>query len=139
MAAYPPCARHGGRHMDVRGQCVHWGAPYAIRPGVCLTCNAPIMNRLDLQTGRTDVIEEGSEARHVHTAPATVDPHGLADGIAEALDLLMRKRGRQAPRREPEPVAYGSTMSGQRPAQPLPRDDFEGIVGVPVVRPDGAG
>lgn len=107
---YQPCAKHDGRHQDVSGQCVHWGARYALRPGRCLACAAPTMNRLDLQTGRVSVLEEGSDDVHAHPAIVVqqpdLDPRDLAAAIVIAARELRGERiHKPEPPAAPEPAS----------------------------------
>jgi hypothetical protein len=83
---FPACIKHNGRHMDVHGQCVHWGAPVALRPGHCQECGAETMRRYDLTTGEDTTVEAGSDAIHWHPQPArvTINEDALATAIVRA-------------------------------------------------------
>lgn len=122
MAGWPRCTRHDGRHLDVYGQCVHVGAPVAIRVGPCPTCGEDVAFSRNLASGRVTVLEAGSDRRHVDPAPVRVELDGqeLAEGIAGALYGLMRDRADQrATRRDraaPEPA--GEERSASEPAMP---------------------
>lgn len=93
---WPPCVSHNGAHQSVWGQCVHHGAPCVLRPGRCAEdgCREPVMNRLDLSSGRISVIEEGSDDRHAHPAPLRVeiDERGLAEAIVTAARSSRQER-----------------------------------------------
>lgn len=125
---WPACAKHDGKHQDVHGQCVHHGAPVALRPGVCPAagCLTGIIRRLDLRSGTVDMIEAGSDDLHTHAAPIRVelDPQQLADAIVTA-----SRAARQDRQQETAAVATA-------PESPMPRDDLGLISGVPVVRVD---
>lgn len=100
-----PCVKHNGRHLDVHGQCVHPGAPVALRPGVCPEpgCRAEIMRCMDLSSGRATVLEAGSDQPHRHSAPIRVelDPEQLASAIVSASRAARQAR---EPQQQP-PVA----------------------------------
>ena len=125
---WPPCSKHNGKHMDVHGQCVHHGAPVALRPGVCPAagCLAGIIRRLDLRSGTVDMIEAGGDEEHRHAAPIRVelDPQQLADAIVSA-----SRAARQDRQQETAAVATA-------PEPPMPREELGLISGVPVVRAD---
>lgn len=93
---WQPCKRHDGKHMDVHGQCVHWGAPAALRPGHCpeAGCGAEIMRRYDLSNGRVTTVEAGNDLPHTHTAPIRVelDPESLAYAIVSASRMARQER-----------------------------------------------
>lgn len=94
---WPTCTKHDGRHLNVYGQCVHPGAPVAIRIRPCPDCERDVAFSRNLASGRVTVLEEGSDARHLHPLPVRVeiDEEGLAAGIAGALDSLMQRRREQ--------------------------------------------
>ena len=93
---WQPCKRHDGKHQDVHGQCVHWGAPAALRPGHCpeAGCGAEVMRRLDLSNGRVTTLEAGSDLPHQHGAPIRVelDPETLASAIVSASRAARQER-----------------------------------------------
>lgn len=126
-----PCVKHSGRHLDVHGQCVHPGAPSALRPGVCPEpgCRAEIMRCMDLSSGRATVLEAGSDQLHTHTAPIRVelDPEQLASAIVSASRTARQDRQQEAPTR---PVLVAD------PEPPMPSYDLSAGWGVPVVKPD---
>ena len=126
---WPPCGRHNGKHMDVHGQCVHHGAPVALRPGRCADCGAEIMRRLDLISGTVTTVEDGSDALHTHAAPIRVelDPDALAQAIVTASRAARQERQQEQPSR---------AVLVADPHQPMPRDDVSTGWGVPVVKPD---
>lgn len=127
---YRPCSKHSGRHMDVHGQCVHWGAPAALRPARCAECGAETMRRLDLTDGSVTTIEAGSDHLHTHAAPIRVelDPDDLAHAIVTA------SRAARQERQQEQDQQIGPVLVASDP--PAPRDGRGAIVGVPVVRPD---
>lgn len=122
---WPPCTRHDGRHQSVSGQCVHWGAPAALRPGVCPEpgCAAPIMRRLDLGSGQVTLLEEGSDNAHTHQPPITVqlDEAALAEAIGAAL----------AARLKPPPAPPPLILPPTRPESPAPGNGLGGIPRLP--------
>lgn len=91
---FPACIKHNGRHMDVHGQCVHGGAPVALRPGVCLDCGAETMRRYDLTDGSVTTVEAGSDAVHWHPQPVrvTLDEDALAGAILRASRAARQER-----------------------------------------------
>ena len=121
MAVWPCCTRHDGRHLDVYGQCVHPGAPVAIRIGPCPTCGEDVAFSRNLASGRVTVLEAGSDRRHVDPAPVRVELDGqeLADGIAGGLHGLMRDRAASRATRA-RPVAPEASRDDARPS-PSPR------------------
>ncbi len=129
---WQPCKRHDGKHQDVHGQCVHWGAPAALRPGHCpeAGCGAEIMRRLDLSNGRVTTLEAGSDLPHQHGAPIRVelDPETLASALLSGFRAARQERQQQT--EQPS----GPVLVQQE--APTSRDARGGIVGVPVVRPD---
>lgn len=96
---WQPCKRHDGKHQDVHGQCVHWGAPAALRPGHCpeAGCGEEVMRRLDLSSGRVTTLEAGSDLPHTHTAPIRVelDPDAIAYAIVSASRMARQERPQQ--------------------------------------------
>ena len=127
---WPDCAKHNGRHLDVHGQCVHHGAPVAIRPGVCPAdgCRSEVMRVLDLRDGTVRMLEAGGDQEHRHAAPIRVelDAQQLADAIVTA-----SRAARQDRQQEAAPATVATA-----PQPPKPRDDLGLISGVPVVRAD---
>ena len=120
---WPPCVKHSGRHMDVHGQCVHYGAPVAMRPGVCpqAGCGAEVMRFLDLSNGRLTTVEAGSDQPHTHAAPIRVelDPDALATAIVTASRAARQERQQEQPSRpvlvaDPEPPARPPTTAPER-------------------------
>lgn len=119
---FTPCVKHNGRHLDVHGQCVHPGAPYALRPGVCpeAGCRADIMRRLDLSSGRADILEAGSDQPHTHAAPIRVelDPEQLAAAIVSASRAARQERQPQPPQpvamHPQSPLTYPPSRNGHR-------------------------
>lgn len=128
---WPACAKHSGRHMDVHGQCVHHGAPVALRPGRCADCGAEIMRCLDLGSGKVSTVEAGSDQPHTHAAPIRVelDPDMLAQAIVNASRAARQERQQQ------QEQPSGPVLVADR-EPPMPRDDRGVILGVTVVRPD---
>lgn len=128
MPAWRRCVRHDGRHLDVYGQCIHPGAPVAIRVGPCPACGDDVAFSRDLASGRVTVLEAGSDARHAHSAPVRVELDGqeLAQGIAGALYGLMRERAAQRTSRS-RPVAPEPTSGdAEAPAPPADSDILGG-------------
>lgn len=109
---WPACKKHDGKHLDVHGQCVHPGAPCALRPARCAECGAATMRRLDLQTGEVSTIEAGSDLLHQHAAPIRVELD--ADSLAAALLRGSRqaREARQQQERQPIVVANASHRNG---------------------------
>lgn len=132
--AWPACIRHDGAHLNVYGQCVHRGAPVAIRVGPCpdAGCGRDVAFSRNLASGRVTVLEEGSDERHVHPLPIRVeiDQASLAEGIAGAIDGLMeRRREERAARREN--AAPEATSADREPTDDLPSIDIWGDDGGP--------
>lgn len=115
-SAWPPCTKHDGAHRSIWGQCVHWGAPFALRPGVCPEpgCSQPIMRRLEIASGQVDVIEDGSDRPHRHQPPLTVriDEDALAGAIVSAARASREER-RPAP--TPSQPAMAPISAPSRP------------------------
>lgn len=140
---WPPCARHNGKHQDVHGQCVHHGAPVALRPGVCpdAGCRVEIMRCLDLTSGKVSVLEAGSDEPHTHAAPIRVDldPDQLAEAIVSASRAARQERKQEIAEVHPRsPLAYPP----QRTTPPMPPDDLPTDRDIPTVTvwtDDGAG
>lgn len=128
---WPACSKHNGKHMDVRGQCVHHGAPVAIRPGICPAegCHSEVMRVLDLRDGTVRMLEAGGDELHTHSAPIRVelDPDQLASAIVSA-----SRAARQERQQETAAVAPSSFESQKEE----PRYDPATIFGVPVVKAD---
>jgi hypothetical protein len=130
LMSWPDCKKHDGRHLDVHGQCVHRGAPVALRPSRCVECGAETMRRLDLTDGTVTTIEAGSDQPHRHAAPIRVelDPETLASAIVSASRAARQERQQQ------QEQPSGPVLVASDP--PMPRDDRGVIEGVPIVRPD---
>lgn len=97
---WPDCSKHDGKHLNVHGQCVHHGAPVAIRPGVCPAegCRAEVMRVLDLRDGTVRLLEAGGDQEHRHAAPIRVelDHEQLASAIISAFRAARRERQQEA-------------------------------------------
>ena len=121
---WQPCKRHDGKHQDVHGQCVHWGAPAALRPGHCpeAGCGAEVMRRLDLSNGRVTTLEAGSDLPHHHAPPIRVelDPETLASAIVSASRAARQER-------QPTPV----TPEQQTPYVRPPTRNGTSLGGIP--------
>lgn len=122
---WPACARHNGKHMDVHGQCVHHGAPVAIRPSVCpsVGCMAGVMRVMDLRDGTTRILEAGGDQEHRHAAPIRVelDPQQLADAIVTASRAARQDRQQEAAP-APQPAHVRPTArNGHAPLGGIPR------------------
>lgn len=131
---FPACIKHNGRHMDVHGQCVHWGAPVALRPGVCQECGAETMRRMDLTNGEVTTVEAGSDTIHWHPQPVrvTLDEDALAGAIVRASRAARQERV-TVDTQPPTPVAVRPPET--RTEAPEPRGDIRGVT---VVLADGA-
>lgn len=77
------------------------------------------MSRLDLQTGRVTILEEGSDELHGHPQPVRVemDPEGLA--LAIVLAARMARQGQ--PSRPPRRPAGDSGPRSPAPPSQAPR------------------
>src|SRR6187551_1304217 len=106
---WPDCSKHNGKHLNVHGQCVHHGAPVAIRPGHCPAdgCRSEVMRVLDLRDGTVRVLEAGGDELHTHAAPIRVelDPEQLASAIVTA-----SRAARQDRRAEQAPTPQDATL-----------------------------
>lgn len=104
---WPACSKHNGRHTDVHGQCVHHGAPVAIRPGVCpeAGCRSEVMRVLDLRDGTVRMLEAGGDNEHRHAAPIRVelDPEQLASAIVSASRAARQERQAETAGSQPAP------------------------------------